>query len=142
MTRPEEPVFIATKHLAVDLNDESSVGAGIDWWLALTEAGGEGMVVKPLDFIQREHERLVQPAVKCRGREYLRIIYGAEYDTPPHLERLRKRSLKKKQHLALAEFSLGMESLERFVKNEPFYRIHECVFAVLALENEEVDPRL
>ena len=137
-----DPIFIATNHLAVDLNNEASVAAGIDWWRNLTDAGGEGMVVKPLDFIPMEKNRLIQPAVKCRGREYLRIIYGPEYAMPASLERLRKRSLRKKQDLALAEFSLGMESLERFVKKEPFHRVHECVFAVLALENEEVDPRL
>jgi len=137
-----DPVFIPTNHLVVDLNDEASVKAGIDWWLGLTNSGGEGMVVKPLDFVALEKNRLIQPAVKCRGREYLRIIYGPEYTIPASLDRLRKRSLKKKQELALAEFALGMESLERFVKREPFYRVHECAFAVLALENEEVDPRL
>jgi len=84
----------------------------------------------------------LQPAVKCRGREYLRIIYGPDYTTPAHLDRLRKRSLRRKQELALSEFALGMESLERFVNKEPFYRVHECVFGVLALENESVDPRL
>ena len=138
----KDSIFIATNHLTVDLNDEASVMAGIDWWLELTNSGGEGMVVKPLDFIAMEKNRLIQPAVKCRGREYLRIIYGPEYTIPSSLERLRKRSLRKKQDLALAEFSLGMEGLERFVKNDPFYRFHECAFAVLALENEEVDPRL
>ena len=137
-----DPIFMATNHLAVDLNDEASAAEGIEWWLNLTNAGGEGMVVKPLDFISRQNNRLIQPAVKCRGREYLRIIYGPEYTIPENLERLRKRSLRKKQNLALSEFALGMESLERFVKKEPFYRVHECVFGVLALENEEVDPRL
>jgi protein phosphatase len=138
-----DSLFTATKHLSVDLNDANSVQAGIEWWLALTGSGGEGMVVKPLDFIVRAADgELLQPAIKCRGREYLRIIYGPEYTAPQRLERLRKRSLKKKQNLALSEFALGMEALERFVKQEPFRRIHECVFAVLALENEAVDPRL
>jgi protein phosphatase len=137
-----DPVFMATNHLAVDLADETSVKAGVDWWIALTDSGGEGMVVKPLDFIARKNNRLLQPAVKCRGREYLRIIYGPEYTEPARLQRLRKRSLEKKRRLALAEFALGMEALERFVNREPFHRVHECVFAVLALENEAVDPRL
>ena len=137
-----DPIFTATRHLKVDLNDETSVANGVDWWLELTNAGGEGMVVKPLEFIARSKNRLIQPAVKCRGREYLRIIYGPEYTIPSSLVRLKKRSLRKKQDLALAEFSLGMEGLERFVKNDPFYRVHECAFAVLAMENEEVDPRL
>ncbi|MDR2143236.1 MAG: polynucleotide kinase-phosphatase [Treponema sp.] len=137
-----DPLFIATNHIAVDLNDERSAATAVDWWLRLTGSGGEGMVVKPLDFIARRGTELLQPAVKCRGREYLRIIYGPEYTIPEKLERLRRRSLAKKRRLALAEFALGMESLERFVRREPFHRPHECVFAVLALENETVDPRL
>lgn len=100
------------------------------------------MVVKPLDWIVRSPKGLVQPAVKCRGPEYLRIIYGPEYDRPEHLERLRSRGLHGKRSLALREFAMGIESLERFVRHEPLRRVHECVFGVLALESEPVDPRL
>jgi protein phosphatase len=100
------------------------------------------MVVKPLDFIARGSRGLVQPAVKCRGPEYLRIIYGPEYLLPGNLERLRGRSLARKRSLALREFALGVESLERFVRGEPLRRVHECVLDVLALESEPVDPRL
>ena len=100
------------------------------------------MVVKPLDFLVRSRGRLVQPALKCRGREYLRIIYGPEYTLPENLERLRERSLGAKRALALREFALGLEALHRFVEKEPLYRVHECVFGVLALESEPVDPRL
>ena len=100
------------------------------------------MVVKPISFVARGARGLVQPALKCRGREYLRIIYGPEYTAPEHLKRLRRRGLGKKRSLALREFALGLEGLERFVKNEPLRRVHECVFAVLALESEPVDPRL
>ncbi len=100
------------------------------------------MVVKPETYIARENGRLLQPAVKCRGREYLRIIYGPDYLEPEHLERLKKRSLGRKRSLGEREFSLGMESLDRFVKKEPLYKVHECAFAVLALESEPVDPRL
>jgi protein phosphatase len=100
------------------------------------------MVVKPLDFVARGRRGLIQPAVKCRGREYLRIIYGPEYTAPEHLERLRSRALGAKRSLALREFALGIEALQRFVDREPLRRVHECVFAVLALESEPVDPRL
>lgn len=137
-----DPLFISTNHLPVDLTDEASVAAGIEWWVSLTESGGEGMVVKPLEFIAHHKNALIQPAVKCRGREYLRIIYGPEYTEPSRLDRLRRRSLHKKRRLALEEFALGMESLERFVRQEPLYRVHGCIFGVLALENETVDPRL
>lgn len=137
-----DPLFMATPYVCVDTSDEQSVREGVDWWLALTGSGGEGMVVKPETFIAKENGKLLQPAVKCRGSEYLRIIYGAEYLEPEHLQRLKKRSLKRKRTLALKEFSLGMESLTRFVDREPLYRVHECAFAVLALESEPVDPRL
>ena len=100
------------------------------------------MVVKPLEWIVKNAKGLVQPAMKCRGREYLRIIYGPEYTLPQHLDRLRKRSTGAKRSLAAREFALGLEALERFVRREPLRRVHECVFGVLALESEPVDPRL
>jgi protein phosphatase len=100
------------------------------------------MVVKPLNFIVKGRRGLVQPAVKCRGREYLRIIYGPEYTATENLERLRARGLSTKRSLALREFALGIESLERFARKEPLRRVHEAAFGVLALESEPVDPRL
>jgi protein phosphatase len=132
----------ATAHRLVDLTDANSRAEASEWWRGLTDQGGEGMVVKPLSFVARGRRGLAQPALKCRGREYLRIIYGPEYTLPEHLERLRARGLGKKRSLALREFALGIESLVRFVKQEPLRRIHECVFGVLALESEPVDPRL
>ena len=132
----------ATAYHVVDVGDEASQGEAIQWWEALTEQGGEGMVVKPYDFHTRGSRGLVQPAVKCRGREYLRIIYGPEYLLPENLDRLKARNLGVKRQLALREFALGIEALERFVRREPLQRVHECVFGVLALESEPVDPRL
>jgi len=137
-----DPVFMPTNHLLIDLLDENSITAGITWWEELTASGGEGMVVKPYDFIATKGNDMLQPAVKCRGREYLRIIYGPEYILENNLERLKNRSLSKKRNLALNEFALGLEALERFVLREPLYRVHECVFGVLAMESEPVDPRL
>lgn len=104
--------------------------------------GGEGMVVKPMDFIVQGSRGIVQPVVKCRGQEYLRIIYGAEYSAPENLQRLRQRGLSHKCSLAMREFALGVEALERFVAHSPLRRVHECVFGILALESEPVDPRL
>ncbi|HEY3142647.1 MAG TPA: polynucleotide kinase-phosphatase, partial [Acidimicrobiales bacterium] len=139
-----DPVTVrATSTVAVDLDDAESVEAATTWWERLTAAGGEGMVVKPRDVVAMgERGRLVQPGVKVRGQEYLRIIYGPEYTTPDQLDRLRERGLGHKRSLALREFTLGIEALERFVAGEPLHRIHECVFGVLALESEPVDPRL
>ncbi|MCI0462400.1 MAG: polynucleotide kinase-phosphatase [Gemmataceae bacterium] len=142
LCRAADGVLLATPYLTVDVTDPASQAEGVRWWERLTAEGGEGMVVKPLDFVARGRRGLVQPAVKCRGREYLRIIYGPEYTAPEHLERLRSRGLAAKRALALREFALGVEALDRFARREPLRRVHECVFGVLALESEPVDPRL
>lgn len=140
--RADAEILLATSYRVVDVTDPASQAAGTAWWEELTGRGGEGMVVKPLSFLHRGRRGLSQPAVKCRGREYLRIIYGPEYTTDANLARLRSRGLGRKRSLALGEFALGVEGLERFVRREPLRRVHECVFGVLALESEPVDPRL
>ena len=142
LSKADHGVVLATDHRVVDLSDAASEAAAVVWWEALTSAGGEGMVVKPMDSIARGRRGVVQPGIKVRGREYLRIIYGPEYTSEANLERLRDRGLGHKRSLAQREFALGIEALERFVRGEPLYRVHECVFAVLALESEPVDPRL
>jgi protein phosphatase len=135
-------VLRRTRSVAVRLDDPASEAAATAWWEELTAKGGEGMVVKPADVVHRGPRGLVQPGVKCRGPEYLRLIYGPEYLAPENLSRLRTRGLGHKRSLALREFALGIEALERFAAGEPLHRVHECVFGVLALESEPVDPRL
>jgi protein phosphatase len=142
LARTGDPLLVATEHREVNLLSDESQGMATSWWLEMTSRGGEGMVVKPLEFVARGSRGVLQPAVKCRGPEYLRIIYGPEYSLPENLERLRKRGLGAKRGLALREFALGIEGLERFVRREPLRRVHECVFGVLAMESEPVDPRL
>lgn len=141
-TEADPGLLLSTPFRLVNLSDAESIDAATRWWEELTDAGGEGMVVKPLDFIQRGRRDLAQPAVKCRGREYLRIIYGPEYTREQNLTRLRQRALGGKRSLAMREFALGIEGLERFARGEPLRRVHECAFGVLALESEPVDPRL
>jgi protein phosphatase len=136
-----------TRRRRVDTSDPDSVAAAIAWWEALTAAGGEGMVVKPhanltRTALTREGRGLAQPGIKVRGREYLRIIYGPDYTEPANLARLRDRSLGRKRSLALREYALGLEALDRTARGDPLWRIHEAVFGVLALESEPVDPRL
>ncbi len=138
-----DPVtFAATRRIEIDTTDPQSIQAGSQWWEQLTEAGGEGMVVKPAANLTRGRKGLVQPGLKVRGREYLRIIYGPDYLEPGNLERLRSRGLGHKRSLALREYALGLEALDRTARGEPLWRVHECVFGVLALESEPVDPRL
>jgi protein phosphatase len=139
-------LIITTRRLAAATGDPASVSAATRWWEDLTAAGGEGMVVKPAANLTRggsaDHGGvLVQPGLKVRGREYLRLIYGPDYTEPAHLDRLRQRALGHKRSLALREYALGLEALDRVARGEPLWRVHECVFAVLALESEPVDPR-
>lgn len=137
-----DKIVMATDHRLVNVENAGDVAGATGWWMELTQAGGEGMVVKPKEFVTRGRKGFVQPAIKCRGPEYLRIIYGPEYDAPENLERLRSRGLGKKRSLAIREFALGHEALRRFVSREPLRRVHEAVFAILALESEPLDPRL
>ncbi|GLZ43430.1 polynucleotide kinase-phosphatase [Actinokineospora sp. NBRC 105648] len=133
-------LFTPTRNLAVDTGDPGSVATGVAWWEELTAAGGEGMVVKPAANFLLGKGKPVLPGVKVRGGEYLRLIYGPDY--PDHLDRLRDRKLAHKRSLAQREYALGLEALTRLTQSEPLWRVHECVFAVLALESDPVDPRL
>lgn len=135
-------VLLATDWLLVDTDASESEEQATQWWMQKTAAGAEGMVVKPHDWINRSKNGLVQPAVKCRGKEYLRIIYGPDYDSEENLTRLRRRGLGRKRSLACREFALGIEALERFISQDSLRKVHECVFGILALESEPVDPRL
>ncbi len=139
----QDPAILReTPFKIVELDNKDSWQDAVDWWMQLTNKGGEGMVVKPLNFLEFEANQVLQPAIKCRGPEYLRIIYGPEYLLPANLDRLRRRGISRKRALASREFALGLEGLQRFVGRESIRRVHECVFGVLALESEPVDPRL
>jgi len=136
-------LMIQTEHKVLDLQDETAVKELTRWWLEMTAEGHEGMVVKPLNFISyNQHGDIIQPAIKVRGREYLRIIYGMDYLDDENLQIIKKRSASKKMKNALNEFKLSMESIQRFINQESVSRIHECVVAALSYENEKLDPRL
>jgi protein phosphatase len=142
MAYAEPGLITATRSMAADTTDPVSMATATAWWERLTADGGEGMVVKPAANLVRGRRGLVQPGLKVRGREYLRIIYGPDYAEPANLDRLRSRGLGHKRSLASREYALGLEALDRVARGEPLWRVHECVFAVLALESEPVDPRL
>jgi protein phosphatase len=131
-----------TNYKIIDTSNMDACLEVINWWEEITSNGGEGMVVKPLEFTSVGNKGLIQPGIKCRGREYLRIIYGAEYTTSENIKLLKNRRLDKKRSLALREYALGYEALSRFVAKEPLYKVHEAVFGVLALMSDPVDPRL
>jgi hypothetical protein len=133
-------MFVETEYRIV--NDEDSMKNAIEWWEEITEDGHEGFVVKPESYVARHRGKLLQPAIKVRGRKYLHIIYGIDYLQPENLARLKQRNAGKKQRNALKEFSLGIEAVNRFVRRESLERYHECVLGVLALESDPIDPRL
>ncbi len=136
-------LIMSTRRVFADTSDPESTAAATAWWQERVTGGGEGMVVKPAaNLVSGAGHRSAQPGLKVRGPEYLRIIYGPDYDLPENLIRLRSRGLGHKRSLALREYALGLESLDRVVRGEPLWRVHECVFAVLALESEPIDPRL
>ncbi|TCI27732.1 polynucleotide kinase-phosphatase [Exiguobacterium sp. SH5S4] len=135
-----DELFLATEYRLIE--DPDTANDVIEWWKAMTEEGHEGIVIKPDRFLTQVDGKLIQPAIKVRGRKYLSIIYGMDYLEPENLKRLKKRNVSKKQKLALREFALGMEGIKRFVHREPLERYHECVLATLAMEAEPVDPRL
>jgi protein phosphatase len=138
-----DPVmFLPTRHVIAGPAGPAGEQEVTTWWEHLTGSGGEGIVVKPLANYVRGPRGLVQPGLKVRGRDYLRIIYGPDYGEPENTGRLRARSLGAKRSLAVREYALGLEALDRLAGGEPLWRVHECVFAVLALESEPVDPRL
>ena len=136
------PILTTTGWRQFNGADEKDCAAVTDWWLSHTEVGGEGMVIKPNAFLLRGEKAFVQPAMKVRGRDYLRIIYGPDYDLPENVERLRRRGLGRKFSLAERELKLGLEGLHRFVERQPLSKVHMCALATLALESEPVDPRL
>ena len=138
----EDTVLTTTTWREIDPNNAGDCKSLINWWTDHTNSGGEGMVLKPLAFTVRGNKGLIQPAMKVRGKEYLRIIYGPDYDLDENIERLRERGLGKKFSMAEREYELGLEGLHRFVEKRPLADVHACVLGVLALESEPVDPRL
>jgi protein phosphatase len=135
-------LFAETRHVYADTSDPASRDSAASWWSSLTASGGEGMVVKPAAGLVRGAKGIAAPGLKVRGPEYLRIIYGPDYTEDANLSRLRARAVGRKRSLALREYALGLEALDRVAQGEPLWRVHECVFGVLALESEPVDPRL
>ncbi|MFB8239994.1 polynucleotide kinase-phosphatase [Kitasatospora purpeofusca] len=145
------PALHRTARRWVDTGDEASTAAAVAWWEELTAAGGAGIVVRPPVSPTRTAPGegrpggLVQPAVQVRGRERLRLLHGPDHpDHPDPSDRPARPSggvLGLRRSLALREYALGLEALDRLAAREPLWRVHQAVFAVLALESEPADPR-
>ncbi|MFE3541623.1 hypothetical protein ACFXK0_01475 [Nocardia sp. NPDC059177] len=55
---------------------------------------------------------------------------------------MRDRRLNRKRGLALREHGLGLAALDAVAAGAPLWRVHELVFAILAMESVPTDPRL
>ena len=135
--------FRRTDRRVVDVTDPAGQDEAVTWWEALTAAGGEGMVVKPMSFVARGRKGLVQPGVKCRGprvpAHHLRPrVHRSDADRAA--ARTRRSAASARSPPASSAWASRRSSAS--CAREPLYRVHECVFAVLALESEPVDPRL
>ena len=136
--------FLGTRYETLDVRDEKRVDAVLAWWDELSASGEEGLVIKPLHFVCRGRRGQAQPAIKCRGKEHLRLVYGPDYDAPENRLRLLDRPAlarrRQKHRRILRQFALSIEGVERFVRKEELSRIEECVRGVLSLETREVFP--
>ncbi|MFL0507446.1 hypothetical protein ACH0B5_17025 [Ureibacillus sp. 179-F W5.1 NHS] len=124
-------LFIETEYMVIE--DEASEKEVINWWNTITKDDHEGIVIKSEMFIEKSKGKLIQPAIKVRGRKYLHIIYGMDYLEQENLNRLKKRKVGKKQKLALREFALGIEGIQRFVNGESIERVNEYMNVFLEL---------
>ncbi|MBY3433541.1 polynucleotide kinase-phosphatase [Rhizobium laguerreae] len=138
----KDAIMAKTDFAEVSLSDPKAMEAVIDKWLHDTRRGAEGIVVKPHSFTVVQGRDMIQPALKVRGLDYLRIIYGVDYSLEENLVRLRDRATRSKRARAIKEHALGVEALDRLVRGEPLRRVHECVAAIIGLESDPSDPRL
>jgi hypothetical protein len=139
ISRRSDGVMIVTPFQSVDLYKDEACLNATAWWKRITEQLEEGVVIKPMAVISTGRRGgTVQPGVKCRGREHLRLVYGPEYDRNEYLEALRERSAfshrRQKHRGVLRQFALSLEAVKRFVQSESVDRIQECVVGIAALE--------
>jgi len=93
------------------------------------------MVVKPLQFLSKDRRGLAQP-----GPEYLRIIYGPEYLLAENLDGLPPQRSRREAFARQQRVCPRNRSTRTVWPEGTLRRTHECVFGVLALESDPVDP--
>lgn len=137
------PQFLQpTFALATELDDVNDCARVRAWWAdRLCREGAEGVVVKPWRFVSEGKRGLAQPALKCRTPEYLRVVYGLEYDSPRNRATLAARPgmarRREKHRRVVRQFAMSIEGLERFVAAQGTARTLECVCGVLALDSPD-----
>lgn len=140
---PSNDLFEKTPYVLVDLDDEDSIKKAVDFWLDVTAKGYEGVMFKTETFIEKNDEgETILPMMKVRGKDYLRIIYGINYNDDKYIHQLRYRNVSKKRFLHYKQTALAVESVKLFANGESFDKWHDYVFANLCLGNVVTDHRL
>lgn len=130
----EGDIVKPTTYQVVDLDSAASKEASVRRWLDYCESGGEGFVYKtPTFFTLGSTGFPIQPAMKVRGRDYLRIIYGMDYLQPEYFDRLKQRGTKMKRLLAVQEQEIAIHILRCFINGNEIERLR-AVGAFLGLE--------
>ena len=140
--KDQESMFSPSQYHWVDLNDADACRAVSTWFEELSSQQSAGVVVSPTHPVMEAGTDLIQPGLSVRGKEYLRTIYGPDYDHPEKLELHRVRRLKDIRQLAVRQLALGEEALIRFVEKKDLTSVYECNFALLSLQASDIDPRL
>lgn len=139
----ENDLFVETPYIIVDLESEESMSKAIKFWLDVTTKGYEGVMFKTETFIEtNDNGDTILPMMKVRGKDYLRIIYGINYDDKKYLDKLKNRSVSKKRFLHYKQTALAIESVKLFANGESLEKWHDYVFAGICLGNMVTDHRL
>lgn len=143
LTKDNYSLAGGTQSLTLEFNDPDYLVKAKDFFKKASEAGEEGVVVKPkFTFMPK-----LAPMLKVRNPEYLRLIYGFDYQHPENLAKLRdKKSVKKKRQISQREYSLGKKLLEipedqLKVDNELFRSLIAAFISEESLE-QSLDKRL
>lgn len=127
-------LFNEDEQLLVDLSHDPSLDQARKFYDLLTvEKGMEGVVVKPLD-----RPDGVVPYMKVRNPEYLRLVYGYDYQDREE-QLIRQKNISGKAATAVREHKLAMEML-----TADDDRRQELVVKMIAELRKEADfdPRL
>lgn len=130
----------ALRSEVLDLQDHDHRRSLVAWWQELSEAGAPGIIVKPVTLELFVNHEYLQPAMKVRGREALRMVYGPFYTEHDLLAHHRTRSLKERRELVIRHFVLGKEALTRFVAGQPHAEVLQIITTHLAISTMDGNP--
>lgn len=133
----ENDVFKSIKGTEFSLNSESDCYKITQNWEEYCKNGGEGYVFKPSDTLFMPTGYFIQPALKVRGKDYLRLIYGIDYLDKDYFNKISRRQIKKKRVLALREFDLSLKILNAFLYRNKA-ELYKSIAGFIGMENHYI----